>query len=227
MAPAHVPGEQLPLQGQSMYNSPYQSIYPVDQYDAQSWNSQLQHAALVPDNPATPSWHHNTYTTQQYNQISSPYVNQGQTHRTTSPYQYGQFGNHPAPANYGHATSVDPSLGVTTNALRQQQHSPYQLAAQATPPQSRPSTVAPQSLQHALSAPVQDPRATASYQVSKTRISRLNPIINKSASSLSLLLSLSSSGLSMLHFLNLCPYLSTSFQRVKLLAGSTFLIRRR
>lgn len=210
-----------------MYNSPYQSIYPVDQYDAQSWNGQLQHAALVPDNPATPSWHHNTYTTQQYNQISSPYVNQGQTHRTASPYQYGQFGNHPAPANYGHAASVDPSLGVTTNALRQQQHSPYQLAAQATPPQSRPSTVAPQSLQHALSAPVQDPRATSSYQVSKSLRVSPQPIVNKSASSPSLLPSLSCSGLSMHLSLNLCLYLSTSFQRVKHLAGSTFLIRRR
>ena len=171
MAPSHVPGEQLPLQGQSMYNtSPYQSIYPVDQYDAQAWNNQLQHAALVPDASATQPWHPNTYSGQQYNQITSPYVNQGQTHRTASPYQYGQFGNHVAPTNYGHAAPVDPSLGVNPNAMRQQQQSPYQLAAQSTPPQSRPNTVTPQSLQHNLPVQVQDPRATNSYQVSECRL---------------------------------------------------------
>ena len=168
MAPSHVPAEQLPLQGQSMYNtSPYQTIYSVDQYDAQSWNNQLQHAALVSDNPATPSWHHNSYPSQQYNQISSPYVNQGQTHRTASPYQYGQFGNPTPPPSYGHAASVDPTLSVNQNAMRQQQHSPYPLAAQTAQPQSRPNTVTPQSLQHGLSLPVQESRATTSYQVSQ------------------------------------------------------------
>ncbi|KAJ4360626.1 uncharacterized protein N0V89_001192 [Didymosphaeria variabile] len=165
MAPAHVPGEQLPLQGQNMYtNSPYQSIYSVDQYDAPSWNSQLQHAALVPDTPQSQTWHHNTYPTQPYSQISSPYVNQGQSSRTASPYQYGQFGNHAAPTNYGHAANVDPSL---SNVMRQQQQSPYQLSAQNTPPQGRPSTVTPQSLQHGLQAQPQDPRVTTSYQVPK------------------------------------------------------------
>ncbi|KAF2449633.1 hypothetical protein P171DRAFT_440114 [Karstenula rhodostoma CBS 690.94] len=166
MAPSHVPGEQLPPQGQNLYtNSPYQNIYSVDQYDAQSWNSQLQHAALVPDNPQTQTWHHNTYPAQPYSQISSPYVNQGLTSRTASPYQYGQFGNHAAAANYAHAANVDPSLSVNPGAMRQQQPSPYQLSAQTTPPQARPNTVTPQSLQHGLQA--QDPRATTSYQVPK------------------------------------------------------------
>lgn len=149
-------------------NSPYQNIYSVDQYDAQPWNSQLQHAALVPDNNQAQSWHHNAYPPQPYNQISSPYVNQTQTNRTASPYQYGQFGNHASPANYAHAAAnVDPSLSVNPNVMRQQQQSPYQLAAQNTPPQARPNTVTPQPLQHGLSPQAQDPRAAASYQVSK------------------------------------------------------------
>lgn len=165
MAPTHVPGDQLPPPAQNLYtNSPYQNIYSVDQYDAQSWNSQLQHAALVPDNSQAQTWHHNTYPAQPYSQISSPYANQGLANRTASPYQYGQFGNHAASASYGHAANVDPSLSVNPNIVRQQQQSPYQLAAQTTPPQGRPNTVTPQSLQHGLQA--QDPRATASYQVS-------------------------------------------------------------
>jgi hypothetical protein len=168
MAPTHVPGEQHPLQGQNMYtNSPYQNIYSVDQYDAPSWNNQLQHAALVPDSPQSQAWHHNTYPTQPYTQISSPYVNQGQTNRTASPYQYTQFGSHAAPAAYGRAANVDPSLGVNPNVMRQQQPSPYQLAAQTTPPQGRANTVTPQSLQHGLQAQAQDLRATPSYQVSE------------------------------------------------------------
>ncbi|OAG12073.1 uncharacterized protein CC84DRAFT_1080335 [Paraphaeosphaeria sporulosa] len=161
MAPTHVPGEQLPPQGQNLYtNSPYPNIYSVDQYDAQSWNGQLQHAALVPDNSQaqTQTWHHNTYPAQPYSQINSPYGNQGLTNRTASPYQYGQFGSHNAPASYGHAANVDPSLSVNPNVMRQQPQSPYQ-----PQPQGRPNIVTPQSLQHG-----QDPRAATSYQVPKS-----------------------------------------------------------
>lgn len=208
-----------------MYNtSPYQSIYSVDQYDAQSWNNQLQHAALVPDNPATPSWHHNSYPSQQYNQISSPYVNQGQTHRTASPYQYGQFANPTASPSYGHAASVDPSLGVNPNAMRQQQHSPYQLAAQTAPPQSRPSTVTPQSLQHGLSLPVQDPRATTSYQVSPFRLLS-GTLIDMSIRSRSQLQSHLCSGPLKQPSPSLCLCRIMKSRKVKHRGGSMFLIR--
>ncbi|KAJ4295168.1 hypothetical protein N0V90_007178 [Kalmusia sp. IMI 367209] len=167
MAPSHVPAEQHPLQGQTMYtNSPYQNIYAVDQYGAQPWDGQLaQHASLVPDNTPTQAWHHNAYPTQPYNQISQPYVNQTQAHRTASPYQYSQFGNHAPQNNYGHASNVDPSLGVDPNVMRQQQQSPYQIGVQNAPPQSRANTVTPQSLQQGL--PVQDPRTTTAYQIPK------------------------------------------------------------
>ena len=164
MAPTHVPGEQLPPQGQNLYtNSPYgQNMYNVDQYDAQPWNTQLQQATLVPDGSQTQTWHHNNpYPAQPYTQISSPYVNQGLANRNASPYQYGQFTNHAAPTNYGHAANVDPSLSVNPNVIRQQQQQQQQQSSYQPQPQSRPSTVTPQSLQHA-----QDPRAATSYQVS-------------------------------------------------------------
>jgi hypothetical protein len=163
-----VPNEHLSLQGQTIYTDPtYENLFPVNhQYGAQPWNpAQLNHSALVPDNPGNQVWHHNAYSQQPFNQISQPYANQSQGHRTASPYQYGQFGNHGAVGNYGHAANVDPSLGVDPNAMRQQQQSPYPMSVQNAPPQTQTNTITPQALQQNLA--VQNPRPIASpYQVS-------------------------------------------------------------
>jgi hypothetical protein len=151
MASNHVPSDQAPLQGQSMYNDPsYQNLFShVDRYGTPSWEAQLnQHSGLAPTNTPNPSqaWHHGAFPQQQpYNAFSQPYTAQSNGFQTASPYQYGQFGQQTSMSSYTQPSNVDPSLGLDPAALRQQQQSPYQMPMRNLTPHS--GTVTPQALQ--------------------------------------------------------------------------------
>lgn len=151
MASNHVPSDQAPLQGQSMYNDPsYQNLFShVDRYGTPSWEAQLnQHSGLAPTNTPNQNqaWHHGAYPQQQsYNAFSQPYTTQSNGFQTASPYQYGQFGQQSSMSSYTQPSNVDPSLGLDPAALRQQQQSPYQMPMRNATPHS--GTVTPQALQ--------------------------------------------------------------------------------
>ncbi|KAF1939429.1 hypothetical protein EJ02DRAFT_256764 [Clathrospora elynae] len=170
MASNHVPSDQVPLQGQNVYNDPsYQNLFSsVDRYGTPTWEAQLhQQAGLTPSAPSQ-NWHHGSFTPQPYNPLNQSYG--GQTHglRSASPYQYGQFGQQGSIDNYGHPPNVDPSLGLDPHAHRQQQQSPYQMPMRNATPQSHTSTVTPQALQHNVGS-LQNGRPTASpYQIPKS-----------------------------------------------------------
>ena len=175
MASNHVPSDQVPLQGQSIYTDPsYQSLFSsVDRYGAPaSWDAQLnQHTGLAPNNASSnQAWHHGSFPQQPYNAFSQSYSGQSQGFQTASPYQYGQFGQQGSIPNYAQSSSnVDPSLGLDPTALRQQQHSPYQMPMRNATPQAHSGTVTPQALQQ-NSVQLQNSRPTASpYQVSSYR----------------------------------------------------------
>lgn len=159
MASNHVPSDQVPLQGQSIYtDSASFNFFPnnVERYGTPSWEAQLhQNAALTP-NTSTQNWH-GTYPQQTFNSHGQAYAGQTQAFRSASPYQYGQFNQHGAAGAFGHAGAVDPSLG-----LRQQQQSPYPMPVRNATPSNQSSTVTPQALQQ-----LQNARASASpFQVS-------------------------------------------------------------
>lgn len=179
MASNHVPSDQVPLQGQSIYTdaSYHQNLFPpVDRYGTPSWDTQLnQHSGLAPNTGSTQAWHHGSFPQQQqsqpqpqsYNTFSQSYGTQSNGYQqTASPYQYGQFGQQGSMPNYSQPANVDPSLGLDPNALRQQQQSPYQMPMRNPTPQAHSGTVTPQALQH-NGAQLQNPRPTASpFQVS-------------------------------------------------------------
>jgi hypothetical protein len=167
MASNHVPSDQVPMQGQNVYTDPsYQNLFSsVDRYGTPSWETQLHQHSTLPPNGSGQTWHHGSYAQQPFNGISQSYG--GQTHglRTASPYQYGQFGQQGPIGSYGQGSNVDPSLGLDSNAIRQQQQSPYQMPMRTLTPQGHTGTVTPQALQHNI--PHQHARNTASpYQVS-------------------------------------------------------------
>jgi hypothetical protein len=162
MASNHVPSDQVPLQGQSIYtDSSSFNFFPnnVQRYGTPSWEAQLhQNAALTP-NTTSQNWH-GTYPQQAFNSHGQTYAGQTQAFRTASPYQYGQFNQHASSGTFGHSGAVDPSLGL--NNLRQQQQSPYPMPVRNATPSNQSGTVTPQALQQ-----VQNARASASpFQVS-------------------------------------------------------------
>jgi hypothetical protein len=172
MASNHVPSDQVPLQGQSIYNDPsYQNLFSsVDRYGTPSWETQLnQHSGLAPNNAPAQNWHHGSFPQQSYNTFSQSYNTQSQTNgfqQTASPYQYGQFAQQGSMPNYAQPSNVDPSLGLDPNALRQQQHSPYPMPMRNATPQTHSGTVTPQALQH-NGVQLQNARPAASpFQVS-------------------------------------------------------------
>lgn len=149
MASNHVPSDQVPLQGQSIYTDPsYSNFFPnnVERYSTPSWEAQLhQNAALTP-NSTNQNWH-GTYPQQTFS--AQQYGGQPQAFQTTSPYQYGQFNQHSSPGTFG---AVDPALSLNPNGLRQQQQSPYQMPVRNGTPSNQTSTVTPQALQHSITA---------------------------------------------------------------------------
>jgi hypothetical protein len=153
MASNHVPSDQVPLQGQSIYTDPSSfNFFPnnVERYGTPSWEAQLhQNAALTP-NTTNQNWH-GTYPQQAFTTHGQTYAGQTQAFRTASPYQYGQFTQHGATGAYGHAGAVDPSLGL--GGLRQQQQSPYPMPVRNTTPSNQSGTVTPQALQQPQNAP--------------------------------------------------------------------------
>ncbi|KAF1931387.1 uncharacterized protein M421DRAFT_2879 [Didymella exigua CBS 183.55] len=166
MASNHVPSDQVPLQGQSIYTDPSSfSFFPnnIERYGTPSWEAQLhQNTALTP-NSSNQNWH-GTYPQQVFNTHSQTYAGQTQAFRTASPYQYGQFTQHGTAGSFGHAGAVDPSLGLNPSGLRQQQQSPYPVPVRTATPSSQSGTVAPQALQQ-----LQNARASASpFQVPKS-----------------------------------------------------------
>ncbi|KAH5025427.1 hypothetical protein HBI82_185200 [Parastagonospora nodorum] len=183
MASNHVPSDQVPLQGQSIYTeSPYhQNLFPpVDRYGTPSWDTQLnQHSGLASNAGSTQAWHHGSFPQQQqtqpqpqpqsYNTFNQSYGTQSNGYQqTASPYQYGQFGQQGSMPSYSQPANVDPSLGLDPNALRQQQQSPYQMSMRNTTPQAHSGTVTPQALQH-NGAQLQNSRPTVSpFQMPRT-----------------------------------------------------------
>jgi hypothetical protein len=171
MASNHVPTDQVPLQGQAIYNDPsYQNLFSsVDRYGTPSWENQLnQHSALAPGNGSNQAWHHGAFSQQQpYNAFSQSYGTQNNGFQTAaSPYQYGQFSQQGSMPSYAQSSNVDPSLGLDPAALRQQQQSPYQMPMRNATPQGHANTITPQALQH-TAVQLQNARPTASpFQVS-------------------------------------------------------------
>ncbi|KAF3038243.1 hypothetical protein E8E11_005884 [Didymella keratinophila] len=166
MASNHVPSDQVPLQGQSIYTDPSSfNFFPnnVERYGTPSWEAQLhQNAALTP-NTTNQNWH-GTYPQQAFNSHGQTYAGQTQAFRTASPYQYGQFNQHGAAGTFGHTGAVDPSLGL--NSLHQQQQSPYPMPVRNATPSNQSGTVTPQALQQlqnarASASPFQVPKSTA------------------------------------------------------------------
>jgi hypothetical protein len=169
MASNHVPSDQVPLQGQAIYNDPsYQNLFSsVDRYGTPSWESQLnQHSALAPNNGSNQTWHHGAFPQQPYNAFSQSYGAQGNGFQTASPYQYGQFSQQGSMPSYAQSSNVDPSLGLDPAALRQQQQSPYQMPMRNTTPQGHANTVTPQALQHAAVQQQNTRPAASPFQVS-------------------------------------------------------------
>jgi hypothetical protein len=168
MASNHVPSDQVPLQGQSIYTDPsYQNLFSsVDRFGTAAWDAQLnQHSSLAPNNASSQAWHHGSFPQQSYNAFSQPYGTQNHGLHTTSPYQYGQFGQQGSMTSYAQPSNVDPSLGLDPNALRQQQQSPYQMPMRNVTPQPHAGTITPQALQQ-NSVQVQNTRPSASpFQV--------------------------------------------------------------
>ncbi|KNG44855.1 hypothetical protein DDE82_005746 [Stemphylium lycopersici] len=170
MASNHVPSDQVPIQGQNVYTDPsYQHLFSsVDRYGTPSWESQLHQHSTLPPTASGQNWHPGSFAQQPYNAMNQSYGGQAHGLRTPSPYQYGQFGQQTPLANYGQPSNVDPSLGMDPNAIRQQQHSPYQMPMRTLTPQQHASTVTPQALQHNV-ASLQHARPTASpYQLPKS-----------------------------------------------------------
>jgi hypothetical protein len=171
MASNHVPSDQVPLQGQSIYTDPsYQNLFSssVDRYGTPTWDSQLgQHSALAPNNASNQAWHHgSSFPQQPYSTFAQTYGAQNPGFSNTSPYQYGQFGQQGSMANYSQPSNVDPSLGLDPSALRQQQQSPYPMPMRNSTPQIHSGTVTPQALQQ-NSVQLQNTRpAASSFQVS-------------------------------------------------------------
>ncbi|RMZ74676.1 c-x8-c-x5-c-x3-h type zinc finger [Pyrenophora seminiperda CCB06] len=167
MASNHVPSDQVPIQGQNVYDAPYQHLFSsVDRYGTPSWEAQLhQHSGLPPNASAGQAWHHGSFNQQQpFNAISQSYGGQTQGLRTASPYQFGaQFSQQTTLGSYGQPSNVDPSLGLDPSTIRQQQQSPYQMPMRTVTPQGHGSTVTPQALQHNV-ASLQQARATATPQ---------------------------------------------------------------
>ncbi|KAH8725044.1 hypothetical protein GQ44DRAFT_681980 [Phaeosphaeriaceae sp. PMI808] len=181
MASNHVPSDQVPLQGQSMYTDPsYHNIFSssVERYGTPTWDAQLgQHSGLAPGNPPNQAWHHGTFSQPSYNAYSQSYGAQSHGFQTASPYQYGQFSQQGAINNYAQPSNVDPSLGLDPNALRQQQQSPYQMPLRNPTPQTHSGTVTPQALQQSpaqlqnvrpTASPFQMPRPTAESLAQRT-----------------------------------------------------------
>ena len=172
MASNHVPSDQVPLQGQNIYTDPsYPTFFPnnVERYGTPSWEAQLhQNAALTP-NTSNQNWHA-AFPQQTFSSHGQPYGGQAQSFRTASPYQYGQFSHNGPAGTFGHASTVDPSLALNPNALRQQQQSPYQVPVRNATPSNQSSTVTPQVLQQNI-ASLQNTRASASpFQVSTDKL---------------------------------------------------------
>ena len=138
MASNHVPSDQVPLQGQSIYTDPsYSNFFPnnVERYGTPSWEAQLhQNAALTP-NTTNQNWH-GTYPQQTFS--AQQYGGQPQAFQPASPYQYGQFNQHSSPGTFG---AVDPALSLNPSGLRQQQQPPYQMPARNGTPSNQTSTV--------------------------------------------------------------------------------------
>ncbi|KAJ4984153.1 hypothetical protein SVAN01_10324 [Stagonosporopsis vannaccii] len=168
MASNHVPSDQVPLQGQNIYTDPsYSNFFPnnVERYGTPSWEAHLPQNTALPSGSSNQNWS-GTYPQQTFN--SQTYGGQPQAFRTASPYQYGQFNQHGSTATFGHATPVDPSLGLNPNGLRQQQQSPYQMPVRNVTPSNQSGTVTPQALQQNIST-LQNARASASpFQVPKS-----------------------------------------------------------
>ncbi|KAJ4381498.1 hypothetical protein N0V86_002858 [Didymella sp. IMI 355093] len=149
MASNHVPSEQVPLQGQSIYtDSSSFNFFPnnVERYGTPSWEAQLHQNATLTPNTTNQNWH-GTYPQQTFNSHGQTYAGQPQAFRTASPYQY-----------------VDPSLGL--GGLRQQQQSPYPMPqlqnahASASPfqvPKSTAEQFTQQATQQAFLKPVRNP----------------------------------------------------------------------
>jgi hypothetical protein len=168
MASNHVPSDQVPLQGQTLYTDPsYQLFSSVDRYGTPTWDPQLnQHSALPSSNGSNQAWHHGAFPQQSYNTFSQSYSAQNHGFQTASPYQYGQFSQQGSMTSYAQPSNVDPSLGLDPNALRQQQPSPYQMPMRNATPQAHSGTVTPQALQQ-NAVQLQNTRPTASpFQVS-------------------------------------------------------------
>jgi hypothetical protein len=163
MASNHVPSDQVPLQGQSIYTDPsYSNFFPnnVERYGAPSWEAQLHQTAALTPNSTNQNWH-GSYPQQTFS--AQQYGGQPQAFQTASPYQYGQFSPHNSAGTFG---AVDPALSLNPNGLRQQQQSPYQMPVQNGTPSNQTSTVTPQALQHNITA-LQQARASSSpFQVS-------------------------------------------------------------
>lgn len=174
MASNHVPSDQVPLQGQTLYNDPsYQNLFSsADRFGASSWDSQLHQQNTLPPNATPQAWQHGSFPQQPYTAFSQPYGAQNHGFQTSSPYQYGQF-NQQTPVNtYAQPANVDPSLSLDPNALRQHQQSPYQMPLRTPTPQSQTNTITPQALQQST-ALAQNTRPTASpFQVRADHRSR-------------------------------------------------------
>lgn len=185
MAFNHVPSDQVPLQGQNVYADPsYPNVFPnnVERYGTpSSWDAQLQQSAALTHNSPNQNWH-GTFTQQRFNPPRESYGGQTQAtqaFRTASPYQYGQFNQHGSAGTFGQTTTVDPSLALNPNGLRQQQQqqqSPYQMPVRNGTPSSTSGTLTPQVLQQNI-ATLQNTRASASpFQVSTDRLSCMNTV---------------------------------------------------
>lgn len=165
MASNHVPSDQVPLQGQTIYTDPsYSNFFPnnVDRYGTPSWETQLHQSAALTPNAANQNWH-GAYPQQTFN--AQQYGGQPQAFRSPSPYQYGQFNQHGSTGTFNN-NAVDPSLSINPNGLRQQQQSPYPMPVRNATPSGQSSTVTPQALQQNIPT-LQNARASASpFQVS-------------------------------------------------------------
>lgn len=174
MAFNHVPSDQVPLQGQNVYADPsYSNVFPnnVERYGNQSWQTQLhQNPALTPSS-SNQTWH-GTYPQQSFDSHNQSYGGQtqaAQAFRTASPYQYGQFNQH---GSAGTFDTVDPSLALNPNGLRQPQQPPYQMPVRNATPTNQSGTVTPQVLQQNIAA-LDSARASGSpFQVSILALSK-------------------------------------------------------
>ncbi|KAF3044358.1 hypothetical protein E8E12_009424 [Didymella heteroderae] len=182
MASNHVPSDQVPLQGQSIYTDPSSFNYfpnNVERYGTPSWEAQLHQNTTLTTNATNQNWQ-GAYPQQTFNSHGQTYAGQTQAFRTASPYQYGQFNQHGSTGTFGHAGAVDPSLGL--NGLRQQQ-SPYPMPVRNATPSNQSGTVTPQALQQlqnarASASPFQVPKSTAEQFTQQPTQQTLKPVRN-------------------------------------------------